>query len=356
MLCQQWSLGGFSTLGAAMSFVDCDNGASYDAGLVYRVVSEWERQGFLGRCPFRSNLTRKEWTKIANGAGCGYKKAETTIKNWISPLPFFDGRGRPPVADEIIYYLDEITADFAELSVSDYQDLVYFEMGEVVSRGWVCEALKKLGLPPRKPSVRHVGRYSDDNMIWSVQYADLVSKIDPRRLRFLDGSGFQQTNTGAIKVRSHSEFPSILSLGGRRSTNFTAMGLTSIVEDYEPIEYEIFDGLMGELDYVGWVLRMYDDGLIQSWDVLVRDNWSGQTGETAQEMERLLASDNITFLPLPTYTPEWNPIEYAWSCAKFRMRRYGPRGDNAAVIARAARALDSVTYANMMSWYDFCGY
>ena len=346
----------FATYGAAISFADRKLGCSYQLGMIPRVISEWENHGHLGRCPFRNPLSRKEWSAIGSSSGCGYSFAEDSIKDWLYPIPKWDARGRPPIAEEVSMFLDEVTYDFAELSLDDYVDLCYFELGEVVSESWVSGALKKLGLRLRKPSVRHIGRYTNANLLWSVEYASLCREVDPVRFRFLDGAGFTQKNTGAARVRTHSSFASVLAVGGRRTTNYTAMGLTSIVDEYAPVTYEIFDGLMGEIDYVGWVLRMYDRDEIRPNNILVRDNWSGQTGAMAAEMERVLAGDNITFLPLPTFTPEWNPIEYCWNCAKYRMRRMGSRGTDEDVIARAARSLDSITYDNMLSWYNFCGY
>ena len=74
------------------------------------------------------------------------------------------------------------------------------------------------------------------------------------------------------------------------------------------------------------------------------------------DMERVFLSDNIVFLPLPVFTPEWNPIEYVWSTVKYRMRRMGPRGTNEDVLVRMAASLNSITHDNISSFYRFCGY
>ena len=192
--------------------------------------------------------------------------------------------------------------------------------------------------------------------MYSRNFALATAGVDPRRFRCFDAAGFNTSNTGRKKVRCRKGDAHTLAVGGRHGKHFTALGITSLTNDFEPVVYSIYEGNLDAEEYCNFMIRQYDQGHILPGDVIVLDNWSGQAGELAREMERVLLSDNIVFLPLPVFTPEWNPIEYVWSAVKYRMRRLGPRGNNDDVLVRIAAALDTITHTNIASFYKFCGY
>ena len=44
--------------------------------------------------------------------------------------------------------------------------------------------------------------------------------------------------------------------------HYAALGLTSIVDDFQPIEYTVFEGRLTAEDYGRWIIRLYDDELL----------------------------------------------------------------------------------------------
>lgn len=67
---------------------------------------------------------------------------------------------------------------------------------------------------------------------------------------------------------------------------------------------------------------------------------------------------------LPPYSPDFNPIEPAFSAIKAHIRRNGglfraateSQDDNAAVLAQLHEAVWSVTVDDARGWFHHCGY
>lgn len=91
---------------------------------------------------------------------------------------------------------------------------------------------------------------------------------------------------------------------------------------------------------------------LQSGDVVVMDNLSAH--KTAAVLHSIRnAGAQVMFLP--PYSPEYNPIEKAWSKMKAMMRRLDTRTRDA-FDAAVARAMDAVTLQDIAGWVRYAGY
>jgi transposase len=66
---------------------------------------------------------------------------------------------------------------------------------------------------------------------------------------------------------------------------------------------------------------------------------------------------------LPPYSPDYNPIELAFSCMKYYLRRHGEyvrlamtRMSYAEVYNCLLKALYSISMEDIRGWYKYCGY
>src|SRR5579875_2894059 len=69
----------------------------------------------------------------------------------------------------------------------------------------------------------------------------------------------------------------------------------------------------------------------------------------------LLAEAGFALLPLPRYSPEFNPIELCWSKLKTPLRTAAPRSI-AAIEEQIGPALDTITPQDAKGWFRHCGY
>ena len=86
--------------------------------------------------------------------------------------------------------------------------------------------------------------------------------------------------------------------------------------------------------------------------VVVMDNLSAHKGE---RIRGLVESVGCELLYLPPYSPDFNPIEEAFSKVKGLLRKTGARSRKALVEAMG-KALDAVTARDARGFFEHCGY
>ena len=91
---------------------------------------------------------------------------------------------------------------------------------------------------------------------------------------------------------------------------------------------------------------------LQAGDVVVMDNLSAHK---VQGVRQLIKASGAKLLYLPPYSPDFNPIEKAWSKLKQLLRAAKAR--TAEVLEQAvAEVLKAITVENAVAWFRHCGY
>ena len=91
---------------------------------------------------------------------------------------------------------------------------------------------------------------------------------------------------------------------------------------------------------------------LEDGQVVVMDNLQAHLPDKVRE---LIESRGAYLVYLPTYSPDLNPIEEAFSKIKQLVRKAGARTREALVEA-IARALSAVTIEDALGWFSNCGY
>ena len=91
---------------------------------------------------------------------------------------------------------------------------------------------------------------------------------------------------------------------------------------------------------------------LRAGQVVVMDNLSAHKGERIRE---LLESAGCELLYLPPYSPDFSPIEEAFSKVKGLLRKAEVRRREALVEAMG-KALDAVTAQDARGFFEHCGY
>ena len=91
---------------------------------------------------------------------------------------------------------------------------------------------------------------------------------------------------------------------------------------------------------------------LQPGDVVVMDNLSAHKIKGVRE---LIESTGAELLYLPPYSPDFNPIEKAWSKLKQWLRSAKARTAEALEQA-IAEAIQAITADNATAWFRHCGH
>lgn len=91
---------------------------------------------------------------------------------------------------------------------------------------------------------------------------------------------------------------------------------------------------------------------LEPGQIIVMDNLSIHK---SAKVRHLIEEAECWLLFLPTYSPDLNPIELAWSKLKEALRRAGAR-TREQLDAAIGQGLDTITAHNAAHWFNYCGY
>lgn len=174
-----------------------------------------------------------------------------------------------------------------------------------------------------------------------------VAPVDPKDLVFLDetGSHLGYTPTHARAPRGQRAYSTAPANRGENKTVVAALTLDGV----GPLMR--FDGAMTTARFEGYVHHILAPTL-RAGQVVIADNL---TAHKSERVRAAIEAVGARFLLLPTYSPDFNPIEEAFSKVKQSLRRAEARTDDDLRAATWA-AFATITTANITGWFTHCGY
>ncbi len=112
-----------------------------------------------------------------------------------------------------------------------------------------------------------------------------------------------------------------------------------------------FDGGMTSVRFEGYVRHVLAPTL-RAGQVVIADNLRAHYADDARAA---IEAQGARLIHLPPYSPDFNPIEHAFSKVKQALRRAEARTDDALRAATWA-AFATITLADATGWFAHCGY
>ena len=171
--------------------------------------------------------------------------------------------------------------------------------------------------------------------------------LDPRKLVFVDECG---THTSLAPLYGYSPKGERLKLSVARNRGKNTTLLASIT----------LEGMGPSLAVEGSTTKEVFEAYLEQ--VLLPEVHEGQVlimdklpAHKPNRMRELIEERGCELLYLPSYSPDFNPIEEAFSKVKQSLRRAEARTDDDLRAATWA-AFDAITSANADGWFNHCGY
>ena len=179
---------------------------------------------------------------------------------------------------------------------------------------------------------------------WGVA---LASKIDPKRLVFVDEMG-TNTSLSVLRAWSRRGQRAYCSVPRNRGPNTTLLS-SMTTEGMGP-------SLAVEGTTTGAVFEAYVERVLcpvlRPGQIVVMDNLSAHKGERVRE---LIEGRGCEVLYLPPYSPDLNPIEEAFAKIKGILRKAEAR-NREVLIEAIGRAISAVTAQDVRGFFEHCGY
>ncbi len=200
-----------------------------------------------------------------------------------------------------------------------------------------------LGVDPKK---RMLGAAERDERRRKMWYR-IVRNIDARRLVFVDESGAtialaRRYGWAPKGARSHGSVPRNY---GTNLTLFASLSLDGINSAM------VLDGAADGISFQLYVERILVPTLVPR-QLVIMDNLSAHK---QAPIRRAIEAAGCRVLFLPSYSPDMNPIEQAFSKIKAILRRVEAR-TRETLEAAIAEAIDLVTTADAHSFFRHAGY
>ena len=190
-------------------------------------------------------------------------------------------------------------------------------------------------------------RASEQNAAAREAWRAEVAPTPPADLVFLDetGSHLGYTPTHAWAPRGRRAHAAAPRNPGENKTVIAALTLDGVGALMR------FDGGMTSARFEGYVRHVLAPTL-RPGQVVVADNLRAHHTPRARAA---IEARGARFLPLPPYSPDFNPLEHASSKVKQALRRAEARTDGALRAATWA-AFATITPTDAAGWFAHCGY
>ncbi len=190
-------------------------------------------------------------------------------------------------------------------------------------------------------------RASEQKEAERAAWRKTASSLSSRDLVFVDetGSHLAMTPLYAYAPRGQRAIGQVPRNYGATMTLIASLSLSGMGEAL------ILDGAADSTAFEIYVEQILAPSL-SAGQIVILDNLSIHLGP---KVRQAIEARGCRLLFLPTYSPDFSPIEEAFSKVKTLLRRQGAR-TREALREALAQALDLITEADALGWFTHCGY
>lgn len=297
--------------------------------------------------------------RVVEAVDAGISKAEVaktfsvsaaSINRWLrlrretqklEPKPI---AGRPSIKGRALDEgLVEQLREHPDATIAEHCQLWEERTLSKVSQATMSRAVKRAAWPLKQKTVGALERDEEQRQEWSKE----AERLDVRQLVFVDECG---SHTGLARSRARAPrgeraYASLPRNTGPNTTiiaslSMEGMGATMVVE-----------GATNTVVFETYVEQLLAPGL-KPGQIVIADNLSAHKSQRAR---KLVEARGARLWFLPAYSPDFSPIENAFSKLKSSLRKAGARTKGALQTA-IADALKAISQQDAQGFFQHCGY
>ena len=215
--------------------------------------------------------------------------------------------------------------------------------GIPVSSATMSRAIKRLNWSRKKKSLRASEQNETDRAAWREQ----AKQLPPSKLVFLDecGSNIALTRLYARSPKGKRVYGAVPRNRRANITLLAALSLRGMGEAF------ILEGSADAAVFELYIEQILAPSL-QAGQIVILDNLNTHTGA---KVRQAIETRGCQLLFLPAYSPDFSPIEEAFSKLKAFLRRVEARTPEGLQEA-IGQALLAITPHDAVGWFTHCGY
>lgn len=226
-------------------------------------------------------------------------------------------------------------------------------LGVPVKRNFIQRIFSNWRWSWKKPAVHQVLKYTPANILYYREWVSLIPQLPLAKLKFCDESHFVARQLHRTQVIGPVGEQRVLRDGGNLSDSFSLTLLTDLATPDNPFYIDIRSDSNSEEDFFNFVVAAVAAGRLANGDFFIVDNASIHFGRATRPRLRLLfARHGISYLFLPTYSPELNPCELVFAFVKNYIRAH--RTPEFQLPQLLLQALTRLAYRQLVNMYVHC--
>ena len=306
---------------------------SYSQDLRERVIKAWQEQtttqAWIGETFGISVSTLKEWIKRFRETGN------------VDPLP--RGREQPLIKDDQAQAVQALVDQVPEATLAEYCAAWEQATGQQVSVATMCRALQRFDRPRKKKTVAAAERDEVARQTW----LDLAETLPAPRVTVFDESGTQldMSSPYARAPRGERAYATQRRNTGKNMTLLAGITLKGMTAPFV-VEGAVSTAVMEA--YLEHVLLP----TLCAGDIVILDNLSVHHAAVVTQM---LTGHGCQVLFLPAYSPDFSPIENAFSKIKGVLRRLHAQTVDTLLDA-IVQAIATITPRNAIAYFTHAGF
>jgi transposase len=303
---------------------------SYSLDLRERVIQAWQegkRQGWIAETFSVSLSTLKEWIKRFRETGR------------VDPLP--RGPEQPLIRDDQASAVQALVDRLPDATLEQYCEAWEQATGQRVSAPTMCRALQRFDRPRKKTLVA-----AERDEAARQEWRELAETLPARRVTVFDESGthLDLACPYARAPRGERAYSPSRRNTGKNMTLLAGITLEGMTAPFV-VEGAVTTAVMDT--YLRQVLLP----TLRAGDIVILDNLSVHP---AACVSQILTEQGCRVLFLPAYSPDFSPIENAFSKIKDILRRLRAKTVDALLDA-IVQALDAITPWDAIGYFTNAG-
>jgi transposase len=232
---------------------------------------------------------------------------------------------------------------YPDATLAEHCQIWETTQGVSVSSATMSRAIQHLNWTRKKKTLRASEQKEEDRAAWREH----AQTLDAEKLVFVDecGSNIALTRLYARSPKGKRAYGAVPRNKRANITLLAALSLQGMGEAF------ILEGSADSTVFELYIEQILTPSL-QAGQMVILDNLNTHTGA---KVRHAIEARGCQLLFLPAYSPDFSPIEEAFSKIKAALRKAGARTHEVLQEAIAA-ALLTVTAADAAGWFRHCGY